>query len=82
MTREELIGVNAGIVKEFAKHPFAFTQCHFDHREQPDGHHDLSGTAIERIVPNTAIIGMGGTLDSSRFKYQLSLHLGCSSARS
>ena len=26
------------------------------------------------------IIGMGGTLDSSRFKYQLSQHLGCSPA--
>ncbi|WP_436536241.1 lactate/malate family dehydrogenase, partial [Klebsiella pneumoniae] len=29
-------------------------------------------------LPKNRIIGMGGTLDSSRFKYQLSQHLGCS----
>lgn len=31
-------------------------------------------------LPKHRIIGMGGTLDSSRFKYQLSLRLGCSPA--
>jgi malate dehydrogenase len=31
-------------------------------------------------LPKHRIIGMGGTLDSSRFKYQLSQHLGCSPA--
>src|SRR5205085_3956001 len=31
-------------------------------------------------VPKNRIIGMGGILDSSRFKYQLSQHLGCSPA--
>jgi malate dehydrogenase len=31
-------------------------------------------------LPKNRIIGMGGTLDSSRFKYQLSQHLGCSPA--
>ena len=31
-------------------------------------------------MPKNRIIGMGGTLDSSRFKYQLSQHLGCSPA--
>ena len=29
-------------------------------------------------LPKNRIIGMGGTLDSARFKYQLSQHLGCS----
>jgi malate dehydrogenase len=29
-------------------------------------------------LPKNRIIGMGGTLDSSRFKYQLSQHLQCS----
>ena len=31
-------------------------------------------------LPKNKIIGMGGTLDSARFKYQLSQHLGCSPA--
>ena len=31
-------------------------------------------------LPKNRIIGMGGTLDSSRFKYQLSQHLNCSPA--
>jgi malate dehydrogenase len=31
-------------------------------------------------LPKNRIIGMGGTLDSSRFKYQLSQHLGSSPA--
>ncbi|MFM7838260.1 MAG: lactate/malate family dehydrogenase, partial [Chitinophagaceae bacterium] len=31
-------------------------------------------------LPKQRIIGMGGTLDSARFKYQLSQHLGCSPA--
>ncbi len=31
-------------------------------------------------LPKNRIIGMGGTLDSARFKYQLSQHLDCSPA--
>jgi malate dehydrogenase len=31
-------------------------------------------------LPKHRIIGMGGTLDSARFKYQLSQHLACSPA--
>ncbi|MFY7979689.1 MAG: malate dehydrogenase, partial [Sediminibacterium sp.] len=31
-------------------------------------------------LPKNRIIGMGGTLDSARFKYQLSNHLNCSPA--
>jgi len=31
-------------------------------------------------LPKNRIIGMGGILDSARFKYQLSNHLGCSPA--
>jgi malate dehydrogenase len=29
-------------------------------------------------LPKNRVIGMGGALDSARFKYQLSQHLGCS----
>ena len=31
-------------------------------------------------LPKNRIIGMGGALDSARFRYQLSQHLGCSPA--
>src|SRR5204862_7721655 len=31
-------------------------------------------------LPKNRIIGMGGILDSARFKYQLSRHLGCNPA--
>ena len=37
-------------------------------------------TLKESGIPKERIIGMGGTLDSARFKYQLSQHLGCSPA--
>jgi len=36
----------------------------------------LSSTGL----PKNRIIGMGGALDSARFRYQLSQHLGCSPA--
>ena len=76
MTREELIGVNAGIVKSvtdnvLANSPDAVIVCvsnpmdtmtYLIHRE--------SG------LPKNRIIGMGGALDSSRFKYFLSIALG------
>jgi len=61
MTREELIGVNAGIVK--ISNPMD----------------TMTYLALQSTgLPKNRIIGMGGTLDSSRFKYQLSQHLGCS----
>ena len=60
MTREELIGVNAGIVKQVTN-PMD-TMTYLIHR--------ISG------LPKNRIIGMGGALDSSRFKYYLSQALG------
>ena len=75
MTREELIGVNAGIVKsvmenvlKYSKNPIIIcvanpmdTLTYLIHK--------TSG------LPKNRIIGMGGALDSSRFKYFLSLAL-------
>jgi malate dehydrogenase len=72
MTREELIGVNAGIVKsvmenvlKYSKNPIIIcvanpmdTLTYLVHK--------TSG------LPKNRIIGMGGALDSSRFKYFLS----------
>ncbi|MBT8321808.1 MAG: malate dehydrogenase, partial [Eudoraea sp.] len=71
MTREELIGINAGIVKEVAanllKHsPKAIiivvsnpmdTMTYLVHKATD--------------IPKNRIIGMGGALDSARFKYRL-----------
>lgn len=75
MTREELIGVNAGIVKSVTenvlKHsPNAVILC-------VSNPMDTMTYLIHRIsgLPKNRIIGMGGALDSARFKYFLSLAL-------
>ncbi|MBS1920743.1 MAG: malate dehydrogenase [Bacteroidetes bacterium] len=77
MTREELIGTNAGIVKNV---------CDNILKNSPDAiiivisnpmdtmtYLALSSTGLSK----NRIIGMGGALDSSRFKYQLSRGLNC-----
>jgi malate dehydrogenase len=80
MTREELIGVNAGIVKgvceNILKHsPNAILIIVSNPMDT------MTYLALQQTgLPKHRIIGMGGTLDSSRFKYQLSQHLGCSPA--
>lgn len=75
MTREELIGVNAGIVKSVAenvlKHsPNAIIVC-------VSNPMDTMTYLIHKIsgLPKNRIIGMGGALDSARFKYFLSTAL-------
>ena len=80
MTREELIGTNAGIVKmvtdNILKHsPEAILIIISNPMDTM-----TYLTLKESGLPKQRIIGMGGTLDSSRFKYQLSQHLGCSPA--
>ena len=80
MTREELIGTNAGIVK---------TVCNNILKHSPDTIIIVVSNPMDTMtylaltstgLPKNRIIGMGGTLDSSRFKYQISQHLGCSPA--
>ena len=72
MTREELIGVNAGIVKSVMdnvlKHsPNAIILCISNPMDTMTYLiHKTSG------LPKNRIIGMGGALDSARFKYFLS----------
>lgn len=75
MTREELIGVNAGIVKSVTesvlKHsPKAVIIC-------VSNPMDTMTYLIHKVsgLPKNQIIGMGGALDSSRFKYYLSQEL-------
>ncbi|MDB5210045.1 MAG: mdh [Sediminibacterium sp.] len=80
MTREELIGTNAGIVKGVTENLLKYS---------PDAVIIVISNPMDTMtyltlqstgLPKNRIIGMGGTLDSARFKYQLSQHLGCSPA--
>jgi malate dehydrogenase len=77
MTREELIGINAGIVKDVA------TQLV---KHSPDVTIIVVSNPMDTMtylahkelgLPKNRIIGMGGALDSARFKYRLSEALGC-----
>lgn len=76
MTREELIGVNAGIVKSVTESvlkysPDAVIVCVSNPMDTMTYLiHKTSG------LPKNRIIGMGGALDSARFKYFLSNALG------
>ena len=80
MTREELIGVNAGIVKGVAenilKHSPNAILIVISNPMDTMTYLTLQSTGL----PKNRIIGMGGTLDSARFRYQLSQHLDCSPA--
>ncbi len=78
MTREELIGTNAKIVESVTKSILEFS---------PNAIFVIISNPMDTMtyltlknagVPKNRIIGMGGALDSARFKYQLSTHLGCS----
>ncbi len=80
MTREELIGTNAGIVKGVCENILKYS---------PDAIIIVISNPMDTMtylalqstgLPKNRIIGMGGILDSARFKYQLSQHLGCSPA--
>ena len=72
MTREELIGINAGIVKSVAENVLVHS---------PDTIVVVVSNPMDTMtyltlkatgIPKNRIIGMGGALDSSRFKYYLS----------
>jgi malate dehydrogenase len=80
MTREELIGTNAGIVKgvceNILKHSPNAILIIVSNPMDTMTYLALTSTGLSR----NRIIGMGGALDSARFKYQLSYHLGCSPA--
>ena len=80
MTREELIGTNAGIVKgvceNILKHSSNAILIIISNPMDTMTYLALKSTGLSK----NRIIGMGGALDSARFKYQLSQHLGCSPA--
>ncbi|MDR2388997.1 MAG: malate dehydrogenase [Tannerellaceae bacterium] len=77
MTREELIGVNAGIVRNVAESAL---------KHSPNAILIVISNPMDTMtylaykslgLPKNRIIGMGGALDSSRFKYYLSQALNC-----
>jgi malate dehydrogenase len=78
MTREELIGVNAGIVKGVTENILRYSPnaiiIVISNPMDTMTYLALKSTGL----PKHRIIGMGGALDSARFKYQLSQHLGAS----
>lgn len=76
MTREELIGINAGIVQKVSENIL---------KHSPDSIIVVVSNPMDTMtylalkatgLPKNRIIGMGGALDSSRFKTYLSLALG------
>jgi malate dehydrogenase len=80
MTREELIGTNAGIVKNVCENILKYSPNAIliivSNPMDTMTYLALSSTGL----PKNRVIGMGGALDSARFRFQLSQHLGCSPA--
>ncbi|HAD34055.1 MAG TPA: malate dehydrogenase [Chitinophagaceae bacterium] len=78
MTREELIGINAGIVKNVASSILEFSPnaiiIVISNPMDTMTYLALKSTGL----PKNRIIGMGGILDSARFRYYLSQSLNCS----
>lgn len=78
MTREELIGINAGIVKSVAenilKHSPNAIIIVISNPMDTMTYLALKSTGL----PKHRIIGMGGILDSARFRYNLSQAMNCS----
>lgn len=77
MTREELLGINAGIVKTVATNLL---------EHSPNTIIIVVSNPMDTMtylthqvtnLPKNRIIGMGGALDSARFKYRLAEALGC-----
>ena len=77
MTREELIGINAGIVKTVSENLLKYS---------PNVILIIVSNPMDTMtflthkvtgLPKNRIIGMGGALDSARFKYRISEALDC-----
>ena len=77
MTREELISTNAGIVKSVAENLIKYSPnvIIIVVSNPMDTMTYLAHKATG--LPKNSIIGMGGALDSARFKYRLSEALDC-----
>ena len=80
MTREELIGTNAGIVRGVTENILKYSPNTIIIVISNPMDTMAYLTLTTSGLPKNRIIGMGGTLDSARFRYQLSQHLNCSPA--
>ena len=78
MSRDDLISINADIVKTSTENILKYS---------PDAIIIIVSNPMDTMtylalqatgLPKNRVIGMGGALDSARFKYQLSQHLGAS----
>ncbi len=78
MTREDLIGINAGIVKGVTENIL---------KHSPDAIFVIISNPMDTMtylalkssgLPKNRVIGLGGALDSARFKTYLSLAMNCS----
>ncbi len=76
MTREELIGTNAGIVRSVVSNALAHSPNAIIVVISNPMDTMTYLAAKESGLPKNRIIGMGGILDSSRFKYYLSEAMG------
>ena len=77
MTREELIGINAGIVKNVTENLLKYSpNCIIVVVSNPM---DTMTYLLHKEfkINKNKVIGMGGALDSARFKYRLSEALNC-----
>ena len=80
MTREELIGINAGIVKSVATQILEYSpEVIFIIVSNPMDTMTYLTHKVTNLQKNR-IIGMGGALDSARFKYRLSEAMKCPSS--
>jgi len=77
MTREELIGINAGIVKEVSENLIKYSPnvILIIVSNPMDTMAYLAAKATG--LPKNRVIGMGGALDSARFKYRLAEAMDC-----
>ncbi len=80
MTREELIGINAGIVKSVAEQLIKYSPAVILIIVSNPMDTMTYLTYKATGLPKNRIIGMCGTLDSARFKYRLAEAMGCPSS--
>ena len=80
MTRDELIGINAGIVKDVTENLLSYSPNVI--LVIVSNPMDTMTYLVHKIsnMPKNRIIGMGGALDSARFKYRIAEAMSCPSS--
>ena len=80
MSRDELIGINAGIVKDVTENLLSYSPNVI--LVIVSNPMDTMTYLVHKIsnLPKNRIIGMGGALDSARFKYRIAEAMSCPSS--